>query len=789
MHKSADIYKLLRVLFWLFYAGTVILWFKNSFSQLKSFPISYAVPLVGLIVTSLIKIIIDIRRKKPRVRHKDSKSIFFLVLLIVLAVAVRIPFLVHNAGLTHSDDAITSLMSKHITEGKLPPLYFYGQLYQGSLFSHFSALMILIFGFSHLLMELIILAFFLAFIVVQFYFLKNLFSLTFAVMASIFYCLPIGFMGIWGCFLIANAYSMVLFLGSLIFYLSYLVSFKNKTDLLPGLGFLIGVAFWAHQISIFFIFAALVILAFKASTLWKKYLSLIFYIIMGCLPLLMAEVFWNFPLLKYLIPGGGDAPGGIRIKKTIELSLQLFSKSPNSLSYVYFFLLLLGFFALFYPSIKAKKFHPQSLYSLFFLLFAVIYLISRFSQMYLVRYLFPLSFCLPILILGVFWIIRSKFKYYPMGLALLLLFFGLNLKGVQEDLQTVKKDHRLRSQTLEAMKKTGNRYWRGNFWTAYLFTALSGEELIADSYSVNRYFPYRLMYENAGTGENYAFIIDGERNEKRLGLRFTRLLEACNLDYQKKDLGGYWLIYDIKTPISPAALIAPVPAGFPDLGISQINYQKGFLDVNFINVGEKKGSDYWIHAEIPGYSSFTKKFPLVKGQAKIQLPYPQEKSFPLEFYLNYRGVKIAQTQKRIKCSPPAKVQERKEGIVFLTGVNSKVKIKDKNMHVCAKQVKIEINRREKSISKIKLYLHSPFEFSHPWWYGNYCQEVEIDLNGQSVRKTCLNDGFNTISIPFDDLHALKNTNILSLQFKYHLFFNFAPYGKSAALLEKIELER
>lgn len=784
MHISSNANKVLSVLFWLFYAATVILWFKGSFSQLKSIPVSYAIPLVGLIVTSIIKIIIYKKRKKARVILKDSKSIFFLVLLIVLAVAVRIPFLMHHAGLTHSDDAITSLMSKHIAEGKLPPLYFYGQLYQGSLFSHFSALIILIFGFSHLLMELIILAFYLAFIAIQFHFLKNIFSLAFAVMASIFYCLPIGFIGILGCFFIANAYPMILFLGSLIFYLSYLVSLKNKTNLLPVLGFLMGITFWAHQISIFFIVAALVILAIKINTLWKKYLPLLFYIIMGCLPLLMAEILRKFHLLKYLLPGDGYAPGGIQIKKTIKMSLLLFSKSPNSLRYVYFFLLLLGFFALLYPSFKAKKIQPQSLYSLFFLSFLPIYFISHFSKMYLVRYLLPLYFCLPVLILGVFWLIRSKFKYYLMGLIPLLLFFGLNLKEVQKDLQAVKKSHRQRFQTLTAMKKTGNRYWRGNFWTAYLFTALSGEELIADSYSVNRYFPYRLMYENLGTGENYVF----NDVERRRALHFTRLLEACHLDYQKIDLGDYLLIHDINTPICPASLLAPVHSAFPDPGISRKYFQKGFLNIDFKNIGEKKGSNYWIHAEIPGYSSYTKKFPLEKGQTKIQLPYPREKSFPLEFHLSYIGIKIAQTQKRIKCSPPDSVQERKKRIVFMTGVNSTVKIKDKRMHVCAKQVKIEINRRKKYISKIRLYLYSPFKFSHPWWYGNYRQEVEIYLNGRSVRKTSLKDGLNIISIPFDDSHAAESAITLMLQFKYHLFFNFAPYAKSAALLEKIEIE-
>ncbi len=778
----------MKILFWIFYSATIILWFKDSFSQLASIPIDHRIPLVGLVVTSLVRLILHIKKKKPSIKIKFDKSVLFPILLVILAVAVRIPFLANHAGLSDSDDGLTMLMSKHIADGKLPPLYFYKQYYQGSLFSHISALMISFFGYSHLLMEITILFFFCAFILIQFYFLKKLFSTPFALIASAFFCLPIGHL-VKCSFFISSAYPLVLLLGSAILFMAYLVVDCNKTHLIPVLGFLIGLAFWAHQISVIFILTAAILLLPKIRLLWKKYLSIIFYALMGCLPLIIAEIFWDFHLVRYLMPGDGNSIGGMNLKRFFEMGLQIISQSPNILSYVFFLLLVLGLVSLLYPSLKARRLQPQSLFSLFFLLFVIIYFISRFGQKNVIRYFYTLYFCLPVLFLGFLWAIRSRFKYLIMSLAILLMFFGLNLKGVRQDLDTVKKNHQQRIETLRAMKDTGQRYWRADFWNAYMLTALSGEELIVDSYSVNRYFPYRLMYENEGGTENFVFLAEGQANEKRFASRFTRLLEACHWDYRKKELEANWLVYDIQTPVSQKAMMAPVHAGFPEAAIVQAKNDAGFLDLTLTNIGDREGSDYEIHAEIPGYSSVTKGFPAAKDEVEIRIPAPQKSSFLLEFYLSYKGIKIAQTHRKISYNPPEEFQARKKRFVFLTGVRPRVQIKNKKMYPCAKNVEIEINGKLENFSSIRIELYSPFDFSDPAWYGIFAQETDIRINGEAIQKVSLDDGSNVISIPLEGLSLEEDANILTLRFKYHLFFNFAPFGKTGALLERIGLDR
>jgi len=83
-----------------------------------------------------------------RLQIKFDKVFFAIVVLLLIAIAIRIPFYVYNFGLVDSDDFIPILSGKHISEGKLPPVYFYGEQYEGSFAHHIFALMFKIFGYS-----------------------------------------------------------------------------------------------------------------------------------------------------------------------------------------------------------------------------------------------------------------------------------------------------------------------------------------------------------------------------------------------------------------------------------------------------------------------------------------------------------------------------------------------------------------------------------------------------------------------------------------------------------------
>ena len=52
------------------------------------------------------------------------------LLLIVLSLAARLPFLMSSASFFDSDEAIEGLMARHVLHGELP-IFYWGQGYKG----------------------------------------------------------------------------------------------------------------------------------------------------------------------------------------------------------------------------------------------------------------------------------------------------------------------------------------------------------------------------------------------------------------------------------------------------------------------------------------------------------------------------------------------------------------------------------------------------------------------------------------------------------------------------------
>jgi len=85
--------------------------------------------------------------------------VFIFIILFFLLFFFRLTYLLYPYGLINSNDVITLLMAKHISEGKSHPICFYGQLYIGSLGSHIIALFFTLFGYSVFLAKIITLFF------------------------------------------------------------------------------------------------------------------------------------------------------------------------------------------------------------------------------------------------------------------------------------------------------------------------------------------------------------------------------------------------------------------------------------------------------------------------------------------------------------------------------------------------------------------------------------------------------------------------------------------------------
>lgn len=794
MEKKLDLnqklFKVLNYLLLFFFVCFLFLWFKDNIQPLKKINISYLLPFIPLIGIVFIQFFFRIKYKRISIHFRLNKVFWAVLILILLALAFRIPFLINSFGLMTSDHAIPALMAKHISEGKLPPVYYYGQFYMGSFSQHIFALVFVIFGYSIQLLKFTTLLFYLAFIAIQFIFMKEIFSFRFSFIISLFYCLPIGHL-ITVSFDNTGAFSLVLFLGSAIIYISYLIYWKNKEYLIPFLGFLMGISFWTHQITVCFILTSATVLLFKYKLRFKKYLSLFCYFLIGCLPLLMVDISEKFALLKFLTPEKIEGILWEKLKTTIRLALPLVSLETHPLGYLFLVFILLGFFIFIYTSIKERKLLPQSMYGIFFIIFFLIYLFSGFSNIQVTRYLYPLYFCLPVLLVSVFMFVKSRKKHLLSLILILILLFPFNLKQNYLGFLKNREVHLFLNRVLTSMKDTGKQYWRGDYWTAYLITALSKENIIVDSTTVNRYYPYTLSYYNKSQSENFIFLRGPHHFEGRLAARFIDILDALNIEFKKEKIGDTWLIYDVKYPVLKRIFIAPVPSQIPNLVLSQASSLKGHLYLNFQNKETEKDLEYRVNVEIPGYSSVSRRFMSDSKEINVRIPFPRKKSFKIIYYVEYERLKIKSTVRELSHYPSDDELKERRKIVYLAGFRPAVDIQGKKMRVCEKVVKIEINNIfRRRIHKIQLYLYSPFEFSHPYWYGDNYQTVRIEINGSYLADKILKDGNNVVEIDGNSKNSLlkKETNTITLRFKYQLFFDFAPLWKTSALLEKVKIE-
>ncbi len=396
-----------RVLFYCLYALFVFFWFKDNLPPLKQLNISRTIPLIGLISLAAVQLLLALKAKGWKPKIGLNRTHLLIVAVILLAVAVRLPYLANNYGLFNSDDAIPALMSKHISEGKLPPVYFYGQLYMGSFAEHLYAVPIVIIGYSPLLLKVLPLIFFSAFLVIQFIFLKQLYSVSFSMAVSLFYCLPIGPLHFVS---MDNSHKdpMVLLFGAALLYTAYRIHYQKRESLIPVYGLLLGLGFWTHQITISFIVTSFLFIALALKLRLKKYLSLASYVLLGLLPVLMMEVYWKFPLLKWLSGGKTGLITWKKLENTYRLFLLLITRNNHPAAVLFPALTLIGLAAVLIPSIRKRILLPQSMFGLSLLIFLIIYWLSGFSQSNAVRYLYPIYVCLPVLLLSSLYWIKSQ---------------------------------------------------------------------------------------------------------------------------------------------------------------------------------------------------------------------------------------------------------------------------------------------------------------------------------------------------------------------------------------------
>jgi hypothetical protein len=770
-----------------FYIVFVILWFKDNFAPLRDLPVHYLSALIPWLGLTAFRLYPSIRRFKFALPRKLSRETAAFLIVLLLAVVLRLPFLAAPSGLMTSDDAVPALMGKHIAEGRTPPVCYYGQLYMGSLSSHYYALAFKVFGYSLFVLKCAALLVFLGFMVIQFMFLKELFSSSLALAVSFFYSLPISPLVHAGLDS-TSAFALVLLLGSLLLYLSYLIGARSRENLLPALGLTMGLAFWTHQITTAFILTSLSMLVFQLKWQPRKYATLVYWSILGFLPQILVECFFGFRLLPFLMDGRRVLDWN-KAKTSLDLTAALLTPARHPVRYVFLTLALAGFISIILLAWRRRIARPQLVFCLFPLLYYILYILSDFSNTSVIRYLYPLYVVLPVLLLAICQFMRTKWRLVLSFSLLLCLFFFFNLSASLRLVETNRNRHLRITRLAGAMEETGRRHWMAEYWTSFLLTAVSKERLIVDSYTNERFLPYSLDYWNQTSTDNYVFFSRAETEDPAGHALFMRALETLGVRSEMRAVGSSQLVYDLEPRIFRRILFVNPPGQIPQLNLETIEPREGYLYLLFRNSSFGQADlGFWLTVEIPGFSSRKAPFAPAQPEVRVEIPHPLQRSFPIRYSVDYIGIRIPSSDAEIQYSLPADpAPQRSAPAVFLRGIRPEVPPQKPDRLICEKEAWLEVNRTSSAAARLRLVLDSPFEFRSWRWYGEYAQHVDISVNGTRVGERALDDGRNSLEIQVAEGVLKPGANLVNLKFRYHRWFSSHPICLIAAFLEKVEL--
>jgi 4-amino-4-deoxy-L-arabinose transferase-like glycosyltransferase len=199
------------------------------------------------------------------------------LLFALLAIAARLPFLVSGKIAFDSDEAVEGLMARHVLNGELPA-FFWGQAFKGVPEVYAAAGAFAVFGSSVTVLKSVTLAFFAAFVALNFALVDRIAGRWMAVVTCLLLIVSPPALVFWS--LDASAeYVVIMLLGTLLLLLCLRLEDarreegrgKREERLLGAIGLVIGIGLWVHQIFVFYLLPALVILGFQSH--WRERLA------------------------------------------------------------------------------------------------------------------------------------------------------------------------------------------------------------------------------------------------------------------------------------------------------------------------------------------------------------------------------------------------------------------------------------------------------------------------------------------------------------------------------------
>jgi hypothetical protein len=200
----------------------------------------------------------------------------FALLFAALAIAARLPFLVTGKIPFDSDEAVEGLMARHVLNGEFPA-FFWGQAFKGVPEVYAAAGAFALFGASVEALKGATLAFFAAYIALNFALLDKVASRLIAVTATLLLIFAPPALVFWS--LDASAeYIVIMLLGTILLLLCLRIEEARRTDgrglraekpLLATIGLVVGLGLWVHQLFVVYLFPIALILTLQSDR-WRQ---------------------------------------------------------------------------------------------------------------------------------------------------------------------------------------------------------------------------------------------------------------------------------------------------------------------------------------------------------------------------------------------------------------------------------------------------------------------------------------------------------------------------------------
>ena len=186
----------------------------------------------------------------------SNRTSLALLLIVLVALGVRLFFLMDPRFAIDSDEAIVGLMAKHITEGREIPIFYYGQHYMGALEAYLASISFKLFGISPFTLQLVPLCFSLLLILLLFFIGNAVASTRAGLLAALLAAIPPPAFLIWGL-KARGGFIELLFIGALAFLIAirWFAPRASSVRYPASIGFVCGIGWWVNNQILYFMVA------------------------------------------------------------------------------------------------------------------------------------------------------------------------------------------------------------------------------------------------------------------------------------------------------------------------------------------------------------------------------------------------------------------------------------------------------------------------------------------------------------------------------------------------------